>query len=169
MNKIQEILQRFWPEHLKVHTPSYQQAKTVKALLECKTAAMGGHKYICDKCEETFITYNSCCNRHCPSCQGIDQAIWVDARNQDVVDAPYFHVVFTVPKELHMLIYQNQSQLYDLMYKTVSRTLLELCLNPKYLGATPGFFSILHTWSQDLIFHPHIHVVIMAGGLTPQN
>jgi len=95
--------------------------------------------------------------------------MWVDQRCKDAIDAPYFHVVFTMPQELQSLIYQNQRLLYDLMYKAVSETLLELSLDPKHLGAQPGFFCILHTWGQDLHYHPHIHAVVMAGGLTKLN
>ncbi len=94
------------------------------------------------------------------------KAVWVDQRCGDIVNAPYFHIVFTVPQELHTLIYQNQKLLYDLMYKSVSETLSELSWDPKYLGAQPGFFCVLHTWGEDLHYHPHLHVVMMAGGLT---
>jgi len=99
-------------------------------------------------------------------CQGVTNALWVDQRNKDVVNAPYFHVVFTMPEELHPLVYQNQEKLHSLMYKVVAETLTELCRDPKYLGAQIGFISVLHTWSQDLRYHPHIHTVVMAGGLT---
>lgn len=102
-------------------------------------------------------------------CQGLKKAVWVDQRSQDVLNAPYFHVVFTLPKELHTLVYQNQELLYNLMYRAVAQTLSELCQNPKYLGAQPGHFSILHTWGQNLHYHPHIHTVVLAGGLTKQN
>lgn len=99
-------------------------------------------------------------------CQGVTSAVWVDERSRDVINAPYFHVVFTIPQELHTLIYQNQEMLYSLLYKTVAETLIELSWDPKYLGAQVGFFSLLHTWSQDLHYHPHIHTVVLAGGLT---
>ena len=130
---------------------------------------MGGNVFTCEKCGHAEIHYNSCRNRHCPLCQGLTKAVWVDQRCQDVLKAPYFHIVFTVPQQLHSLIYQNQKLLYDLMYKAVSKTLSELSLDKKYLGAQPGFFCVLHTWGQDLHCHPHLHVVIMAGGLTKFN
>lgn len=102
-------------------------------------------------------------------CQGINKVIWVDKRSKDILNAPYFHVVFTVPQELQPLIYQNQERLYGLMYKAVAETLFELARDNKYLGAQIGFFSILLTWGQDLHYHPHIHSVVLAGGLTKHN
>ena len=102
-------------------------------------------------------------------CQGVNNAVWVDARNREILNTPYFHVVFTMPQELQSLIYQNQELLYALMYKAVAQTISELSLDKKYLGAQPGFFSVLHTWGQDLHFHPHIHTVVLAGGLTKLN
>jgi hypothetical protein len=102
-------------------------------------------------------------------CQGMTKVVWVDERSRDILNAPYFHVVFTIPQELHSLIYQNQKLLYDLLYKTVAQTLFELSEDQKYLGAQIGFFLILHTWAQDLHFHPHIHAVVLAGGLTKDN
>ncbi len=102
-------------------------------------------------------------------CQEVNKVIWVDQRRQDILNAPYFHLVFTVPQELHTLIYQNQKRLYPLMYKAVAETLTELSADEKYLGAQIGFFSLLHTWAQDLHYHPHIHVVVLAGGLTHTN
>lgn len=166
MGAIQAVFQEFYPAYRQAHTPSAQQASVAKAIMICRTKAMGDHVRVCEECGHFTVHHNSCRNRHCPSCQGVNQAVWVDARNRDVVNAPYFHVVFTMPSELQALIYQNQEQLYPLMYQTVAETLLELSKDPKYLGAQLGFFSLLHTWGQDLHYHPHIHTVIMAGGLT---
>jgi len=135
-------------------------------ILKGLTAALGGNVHVCKECGHIEVHYNSCRNRHCPSCQGVNKAIWVDKRSQDILNAPYFHVVFTMPQELQPLIYQNQKLLYDLMYKASAQTLLELSRDKKYLGAQIGFFSLLHTWGQDLHFHPHIHTVVLAGGLT---
>ena len=166
MGAIQAIFQEFYSSYRQGHTLSAQQASAAKAIMNCRTSAMGGHVRACEECGQITVHYNSCRNRHCPSCQGINQAVWVDARNRDVVNAPYFHVVFTMPSELQALIYQNQDPLYALMYQAVAETLLELSKDPKYLGAQLGFFSLLHTWGQDLHYHPHIHTVVMAGGLT---
>jgi len=169
MSSVQDILNQFYPDFRKQYTPSPQQAKAVSAIMRCKTSALGAHVSKCAECGHEMIFYNSCRNRHCPSCQGLNNAVWVDERSRDVLDAPYFHLVFTMPKELHPLIYQNQKLLYDLMYKAVAETIFELSQDKKYLGAQPGFFSILHTWGQDLHFHPHIHTVVLAGGLTKTN
>jgi len=169
MDTVQDILIKFYPDYSNRYTPSCQQVKVVSQIMNCKTLALGGHVLKCDQCGHLKIFYNSCRNRHCPLCQGVNNAIWVDKRMQDVLDAPYFHLVFTMPSELHIPIYQNQKLLYGLMYKCVAETISELSSDPKYLGATPGFFSVLHTWGQDLHFHPHIHVVLLAGGLNELN
>ena len=169
MNSVQDIFAKHYDSYRQDYTPSVQQAKAALDILACRTQAMGGHVHVCETCGYQVVQYNSCRNRHCPMCQGLKKAVWVDARSRDILNAPYFHVVFTMPKELHCIIYQNQAQLYDLMYRAVAQTLAELCMNPKYLGAQPGFFSILHTWGQDLHYHPHIHTVVLAGGLTDLN
>jgi hypothetical protein len=137
--------------------------------MRCRTAALGGHAFACDECGHTTVHYNSCRNRHCPMCQGINSVIWVDKRSEEILNAPYFHLVFTMPQELQPLLYQNQELLYDLLYKAVAETLTELSHDKKYLGAQIGFFSLLHTWGQDLHFHPHIHTIVLAGGLTKGN
>lgn len=169
MINIQTVFNQFYPEFKDKYSPYLKQAKTAKDILNCKTSALGGNSYVCEKCGDVKVHYNSCRNRHCPMCQGIKKDVWVDKRLKDILDAPYFHLVFTIPKELQPLIYQNQNLLYNLMYKVNSQTLLELSSDPKYIGAQIGFFSILHTWGQDLRYHPHIHSVILAGGLTKQN
>ncbi|MBS3949286.1 MAG: IS91 family transposase [Peptococcaceae bacterium] len=168
MTTVQAAFQSFYPSYQAHYKASFQQAKATKNILKCKTSALGGHVSACD-CGHVEVYYNSCRDRHCPMCQGVTKAMWVDQRCKDAIEAPYFHVVFTMPQELQSLIYQNQRLLYNLMYKAISETLLELSLDPKHLGAQPGFFSILHTWGQDLHYHPHIHTVVMAGGLTKLN
>lgn len=166
---VNSVVRQFYPQYLKQYSPSPQQAKAAMSIMRCKTPEMGGNASTCTECGSVAIHYNSCRNRHCPLCQGVTREIWVDQRLKEVVEAPYFHVVFTVPQQLQMLIYQNQKLLYSLMYQTVSRTLLELCQDDKYLGAQPGFMCVLHTWGQDLHYHPHIHALVMAGGLTRHN
>ncbi len=169
MSTIQDVFQQFYPDFRKHYGLFAQQAKAAVNILNCRTAAFGGRVCGCDSCGFTQVLYNSCRNRHCPTCQGIAKSVWVDQRSVDLLDAPYFHVVFTVPEELHPLIYQNQRTLYALLYKAVSETLTELCGDPKYLGVQAGFFAVLHTWGQDLHYHPHLHVVMLAGGLTPHS
>lgn len=169
MSTIQEIFRTFYPDYEKVYKLSKEQVKAASNIEYCKSALLGGHKHECGTCNHIQISYNSCRNRHCPMCQGVNKEIWVDKRRRDVLNAPYFHVVFTMPKQLHMVIYHNQKLLYDLMYKVVAETLVELSQDKKYLGAQIGFLSVLHTWGQNLHYHPHIHTVVLAGGLDTHN
>jgi hypothetical protein len=169
MSKIQDIIRSSYSAYKEQFHPSGNQAKAATAIMNCRTDRLGGHKYECEGCGHSIIRYNFCRNRHCPSCQGVNKEMWVDQRKKDILNAPYFHVVFTLPSELHMVIYHNQRLLYDLMYKAVAETLMELSSDPKYLGAQIGFFSVLHTWGQNLHYHPHIHTVVLAGGWTKQN
>jgi hypothetical protein len=138
----------------------------MRAIQHCRTAALGGHIDICPRCGgDKTISYNSCRNRHCPKCQTQARQRWIAARKQELLETRYFHVVFTLPHELHSLILQNEAELYNLLFRTVADTLLEVAENPEHLGAEIGFFGILHTWGQNLLFHPHIHCVIPGGGL----
>lgn len=169
MSTIQDVLCRFYPAYRELYEPSLQQVKAALNIIRCRTNALGGHIQKCDKCDHLVVHYNSCRDRHCPMCQGLTNAVWVDKRSRDILNAPYFHVVFTMPQELHALIYQNQRLLYSLFYRAVAETLQELSWDEKYLGAQAGFLSLLHTWGQDLHYHPHIHTVLLAGGLTKLN
>jgi len=169
MITVQNIFQQFYSQYKEQYAPTVQQAKAAEDIINCRTETLGGHVYACDECGYKTIQYNSCRNRHCPLCQGVAKAIWIDKRSSDILNAPYFHVVFTMPVPLQPIIYQNQKLLYDLMYKATSETLSELSQDKKYLGAQIGFFSLLHTWGQDLHYHPHIHTVVLAGGLTKTN
>jgi len=166
---VQDVFHRFYDEYAQKHTPTFWQSNISQKIMNCRTAAMGGRTLECDHCGHTVIVYNSCRNRHCPLCQGITRAIWVDKKSADVVNAPYFHLVLTMPEELRGIIHQNDSLLYSLMYRASADAIKELAQDENYLGAQVGFFSLLHTWSQDLHYHPHIHVVLMAGGLNKQN
>jgi hypothetical protein len=150
------------------HTLGIQQLKVIRAITRCRTAALGGHADVCPNCKEApVISYNSCRNRHCNKCQSQARERWIDARRQELLQTRYFHVVFTLPHELHTLVLQNQEALYNLLFRTVAETLREVARNSKHLGAEIGFFGILHTWGQNLLFHPHIHCVIPGGGISP--
>jgi putative transposase/transposase-like zinc-binding protein len=152
------------------NTIRFQQVKVLRAIMQCRTAALGGHVDICPRCGgERAISYNSCRDRHCPKCQSQARQRWIAARKQELLDTRYFHVVFTLPHELHSIVLQNEVELYNLLFRTVAATLLEIARDPKHLGADIGFFGILHTWGQNLLFHPHIHCVIPGGGLTPDH
>ena len=166
---IQDIFLKFFPKYLEKYTPSPEQAKVANCIINCKTGAYGANVSICEDCGHLQIHYNSCRNRCCPMCQALPKEKWMDKRREDVLDAPYFHVVFTVPHELNALIYSNQKLLYDALYFSVSATLNELTLDTKHLGAKVGYICILHTWGSEMNYHPHLHVILLGGGLTSKN
>ena len=166
MKAIQKIFEKFYGQYKKQYNVSKIQGKVVNSILRCRTASLGCNAYRCEECGNTEVYYNSCRNRHCPCCQAIEKEIWADKRMENTIDTPYFHLVFTIPEQLRMLVYNNQILLYNLMYEAVNNTISKLSSDKKYLGAQIGFLSILHTWGNDIRFHPHIHAVVMAGGLT---
>lgn len=145
---------------------SYQQLNVLRAIARCRTSALGGHIDACSRCGHQAISYNSCRNRHCPKCQAQARQHWLEAREHELLDVRYFHVVLTLPHLLNTLVRANPGVLYDLLLTASARTLLEVAADPKHLGAEIGFFSILHTWGQNLMLHPHVHCVIPLGGLT---
>lgn len=148
------------------HFQSDVQRKAARAILNCKSGKLGCNVTRCTACGHMAFHNNSCRNRNCPDCQAVLKEIWVDKRRAEVIDAPYFHVVFTLPHELNPLIYCNQKLLYDLLHKCCAETLLELSAAKKYLGAIPGIIQILHTWNQELAYHVHMHCIVSGGGLT---
>ena len=166
---VQDIFLRFYPEYLDKYTPSPQQSKVANCIINCKTGAYGANVSMCEDCGHLQIHYNSCRNRCCPMCQALPKEMWIDKCREDVLDAPYFHVVFTVPQELNSLIYSNQQLLYDAMYHSVSATINELTEDTKHLGAKVGYICVLHTWGSEMNYHPHIHVILLGGGLTSNN
>ncbi len=147
----------------------FQQLKAFRAVQNCRTAALGGHLDACPQCGYQAISYNSCRNRHCPKCQAQARERWLAAREQELLPTPYFHIVFTVPHELNLLAQDNAREFYHLLFTASSTTLLEVAADSKHLGAEIGILSILHTWGQNLLAHPHIHCVIPAGGIAPDH
>ena len=143
--------------------------KVLSAIERCRTAALGGHKDQCSRCGYQTISYNSCRNRHCPKCQTNARDKWLAARQGELLAVPYVHVVFTLPHELAPLALYNKKLLYDLLFRSSAASLLEIAADPKHLGAEIGFLSVLHTWGQNLLHHPHVHCVIPAGGLSPDH
>jgi hypothetical protein len=142
--------------------------KVLFAIERCRTAALGGHRDRCLRCGYTAaISYNSCRNRHCPKCQTNARDKWLAARNTELLPVPYVHVVFTLPHQLAPLVFHNKKILYGLLFRASSASLLEIAADPKHLGADIGFLSVLHTWGQNLLHHPHVHCVIPSGGLSP--
>jgi hypothetical protein len=139
--------------------------KVLLAILRCRTALLGGHVDACSRCGHQAISYNSCRNRHCPRCQTNVRNQWIEARQRDLLPTGYAHVVFTIPHELAALALQNKAMVYGLLMRASADTLLQIGRDPKHLGADIGFFSVLHTWNQQLLHHPHVHCVVPAGGL----
>jgi hypothetical protein len=139
----------------------------MRAIEVCRTSILGGHTDKCDNCGHLEISYNSCRNRHCPKCQTLSKEKWIEARSDDLLPIEYFHVVFTIPSELNPLVSMNRKVMYDLLFRSVSDTLMELANDRKHLGAKIGAICILHTWGQNLMDHPHIHCIVTGGGLSP--
>src|SRR3974390_1176038 len=145
----------------------WKHVKVLLAIARCRTAALGGHVDQCTRCgHRATISYNSCRNRHCPKCQTAARDRWIAARQKELLPTRYVHVVFTLPAPLAPLVLHNQKGLYGLLLRASAETLLEVARDPRHLGAEIGFFGVLHTWSQRLSLHPHVHCVIPAGGLS---
>jgi hypothetical protein len=151
------------------HWLGWKHVKVLFAIARCRTAALGGHLDECTRCGHRAISFNSCRNRHCPKCQTAARERWIAARQRELLPTRYLHVVFTLPRHLAPLVLQNKKVIYDLLFRTSAETLLEVARNPEHLGAEIGFFSVLHTWSQQLNIHPHVHCVVPAGGLSPDH
>lgn len=165
---IREIFQKFYPAYARLHSVKEQQAKAADCICKCKSGLLGYNISYCKECRHTQIYAVSCNNRDCPSCQAPLEKKWVMERESELIEGiAYYHVIFTVPHELNDLIYENQKLLYNLLFSCASETLITLCQDKKYMGATPGIVSVLHTWGQQLNFHPHLHIALSGGGLTP--
>jgi len=146
-----------------------QQLKVMSAIEKCRTMDMGGHILECQQCGKKLIQYNSCRNRHCPQCQGDTCEKWISKRKQEMLPVSYYHIIFTIPSEMNPVILQNQKRMYNMLFKASAQTLLELASDRKYLGAKIGFMSILHTWGQNLMDHPHIHCLVPGCGISERN
>lgn len=162
---MQDVLNSFYPKYLEKYVPNARQQKAATHIINCKTGAYGANVSWCGECGYTKIHYNSCRDRSCPMCQALANEMWVDAQNEFVLDIDYYHLVFTCPADLNPLIYCNQKEIYALFFEAAADTVMELSKDPKHLGATPGFISILHTWGSNLSYHPHIHLLSTCGGL----
>jgi len=149
------------------HALSTLQRRVLHALAVCRTAALGGHVEQCDSCHHQRIAYDSCRNRHCPKCQSLARAEWIEKRNAELLDCQYFHVVFTLPEPIAAIAYQNKALVYNLLFTATAETLRTIAADPKHLGAEIGFLALLHTWGQNLSYHPHLHCLVPGGGLSP--
>jgi len=167
--QVNDIFRKYYKEYCKKYKGhiSPQQYRVINSLIACRTINLGGHLYKCDSCEKFHTVYNSCKNRHCPTCQSLKAAEWLLKRRSELLPVQYFHVVFTVPDYLNPLFLQNKKIMYTLLFNSVSKTLTQLSAEQKYLGVGQiGYISVLHTWSQTLLDHPHIHTIVTGGGLS---
>jgi hypothetical protein len=165
--EVADVFRRYGDSYREQHaaTLSTTQRAAMAAIERCRTAALGGHVEQCDNCGDQRISYNSCRQRTCPKCQSLARAQWLENRKAELLDCQYFHVVFTVPKEIAAIAFQNPDKAYNILFHAAAETLQTIAADPKHLGAEIGFFAVLHTWGQNLAFHPHLHCVVPGGGL----
>jgi len=166
--EVADVFRRYGELYRHMHGASMsgEQRRVMAAIEVCRTAVLGGHLERCDQCDYERNCFNSCRDRHCPKCQSLARAQWIEHRLAELLDCPYFHVVFTVPDEIAAIAYQNKGVVYDILFHTTAETLKTIGADPKHLGAEIGFFAVLHSWGQNLMFHPHLHCVVPGGGLT---
>jgi hypothetical protein len=163
---VRDILRQHGGEYISANKLSGQQKGIINLLSACRTQAMGSHFRQCDQCLHHDKVYNSCRDRHCPNCQGKDREQWLDKRMQELLPVGYYHLVFTIPHQLRQLCMYNKKVIYDILFKAASQTVLELCRDTKHLGAETGLVTVLHTWGQNMVHHPHLHCIMPAGGLS---
>jgi hypothetical protein len=170
--EVADVLRRYGEAYRNKHDGSLSKVQrcVISAIEVCRTAALGGHVEECDNkdCRHQRIAYNSCRNRHCPKCQSLARAEWIEDREAEVLDCEYFHVVFTVPEEVAAIAYQNKRVVYGILFQAAAETLRTIASDSKHLGAETGFFGVLHTWGQNLLHHPHLHFVVAGGGIAPE-
>ena len=164
--EVADILRLYGEEYLRTHPSTAEQRAVMRHIVSCRTATLGGHKERCDRCGNVRHSYNSCRDRHCPKCQNLKKAEWLEARLKRILPTNYFHVVFTLPAQLRPLARQNRRLFYDLLFRCAAESIQTLTRDPKHLGAEVGFTAILHTWTQQLGYHPHLHCVVTGGGLS---
>jgi len=167
--EVADVFRRYGETYRNNHGASLSQVQrcVMTAIEVCRTAALGGHLERCDQCEYERNCFNSCRDRHCPKCQSLARAKWIEDRQAELLEVGYFHVVFTVPQEIAAIAYQNKDLVLGILFRVTAETLKTIAADPKHLGAEIGFFAVLHTWGQNLQFHPHLHCVVPGGGLTP--
>jgi Putative transposase/Transposase zinc-binding domain len=167
--EVADVFRRYGAAYRETHGASLctAQRRVMSAIELCRTAALGGHVERCDRCDHQRVFYNSCRNRNCPKCQSLARAQWLEARQSELLDTPYFHVVFTMPQPIAAIAIQNKEILYNILFRATAETLRTIAADPKHLGAQIGFFAVLHTWGQTLCAHPHLHCVVPGGGISP--
>jgi hypothetical protein len=165
--ELADIFRRYGPAFRARVAQPIHHLRVMRAIEICRTAALGGHVESCGQCDYQRIAYNSCRNRHCPKCQSLATERWIERRKAELLPIPYFHVVFTIPASIAAIALQNKETVFQILFRTSAQTLLTIAADPKHLGATIGLFSVLHTWGQNLLFHPHVHCVATGGGPAP--
>lgn len=167
--EVADIFRQIGPAYRQDHTDSLSRAqrRVMTNIEHCRTAALGGHVEQCDACGHQRIAFNSCRDRHCPKCQSLTRAQWLEDRQAEFLPVEYFHVVFTMPKEIAAIAYQNKAVVYAILFRATAETLRTIAADPKHLGADIGFIAVLHTWGQSLMHHPHLHFVVPGGGVSP--
>jgi len=165
--EVADVFRRYGEAYRQEHGASLSMAqrRVMTAIEVCRTAVLGGHLEQCDHCGHQRNAYNSCANRHCPKCQSLARAQWLEDRQSELLDTQYFHVVFTLPEQIAAIAYQNKRELYGMLFRAAAETLRTIAADPKHLGAEIGFFAVLHTWGSNLVHHPHLHCVVAGGGL----
>lgn len=167
--EVADIFRQVGPAYRQDHADAISggQRRVMRAIERCRTAALGGHVEQCDVCGHQRIAFNSCRDRHCPKCQSLVRAQWLEDRQAELLPVEYFHVVFTVPQEIAAIAYQNKAVVYDILFHATAETLRTIAADRRHLGAEIGFIAILHTWGQNLLHHPHLHCVVPGGGVAP--
>ena len=167
--EVADVFRRYGEAYRQQHGASLSVAqwRVMSAIEACRTAVLGGHRERCDQCGQERNAFNSCRDRHCPKCQSLARAQWIEDRQTELLDCPYYHVVFTIPAEIAALAHQNKEEVYSILFRTTAETLQTIAADPQHLGADIGFFAVLHSWGQALQFHPHLHCVVPGGGLSP--
>jgi len=165
--EVADLVRHYGERLRRQHRLSRRHEAVLTALVRCRTAALGGHRYRCPRCGQETILYNSCRDRHCPKCQGVERARWLAARCEELLPVPYFHLVFTLPGSLRPWARRNPAAIYGLLFRSAAAALLELAADPRHLGARAGMLAVLHTWTQRLALHPHLHAIVPGGGLSP--
>jgi len=166
--EVADIVRDHAPAWRRERLLNLRQLKALSAIERCRSSEMGGHVIRCEHCHDDQIAYNSCRNRHCPKCQGSAAKRWLENRQSELLEVPYYHVVFTMPAIVARIAYQNPRLIYNLLFAATAQTLLRIAADPKHLGVKIGFTAVLHTWGSALTHHPHLHCVVPGGGLTPQ-
>src|SRR5476649_802604 len=167
--EVADVFHRHGLEYRQAHADHLggTERRVMAAIEACRTPTLGGHVEHCADCGFVRYAYNSCRDRHCPKCQGLARAEWLEARQAELLPVPYFHVVFTVPAQVAEIAFQNKRVVYDILFRATADALRTVAADPRHLGAEIGAVAVLHTWGQTMQHHPHLHCIVPAGGLSP--